>query len=117
MKKEIEYRGYTFTVKSKNQSYLEIVTKDLIFRGYVGVSSRQRRQDLEPHQFYCFRIKLPNSAIFRSGLTLDEAVEQCCQALIEEAKQRETVAAGRKNVTDWFKRMPRCLTLNPGREP
>lgn len=117
MKKEIECQGHAFTVKSKYGSQLEIVTKNHVIYGYVGVSSRQHRQDLEPHQFFCFQIKLPNRTIFQSGLTLDEAVEQCCQALIEEEKQRDTVAAGRKSIADWFNRMPRRLTLNPGREP
>ena len=117
MKKEIECQGHAFNIKSKNGSTLEIVTKNHVIYGYVGVSSRENRENLEPHQFFCFRITLPNRTIFQSGLTLDEAVEQCCQALIEEEKQRDTVDAGRKNIMDWFNRMPRRLTLNPGREP
>ena len=104
MEKTFVHQNRNFTARltaDEDVECLEITTAAADITGYVGPALERARRDHD--RIFSFTLNTEHSPRAKAML-LDEAIRECCNAIIEKETQRELTAKAVTEMKEWLNR-------------
>lgn len=107
MKKTFSHNDRNFTAETiqllggEPTECLKITSAPSGGAGYVGPVPELARRDPDSKRIFTFTVN-PDQPTPIAALTSDEAVRQCCDAIIEKETQQEAAVKGVSQMKEWL---------------